>query len=154
MLTQNETYTLAAPGPVPDRQEAPHLHDAILDPTKKFLLSPDLGADLIRVFKISGGSWTAQTPVTAVAGSGPRHGGFAVLGGNTFFYTVNELSNTITGYKVTYESGAPSFKFLFDISTHGLGGSVPTGTKAAELEISVRSSSPCTCTSSFSRDRG
>ncbi|KAJ1325363.1 beta-propeller fold lactonase family protein [Microdochium nivale] len=135
-LQKNETYTLAAPGPNPSRQEAPHLHDAILDPTRKFLVSPDLGADLLRLYRVNGNSWTAITPVKAVAGSGPRHGGFAVLGGKTFFYSVNELTNTITGYKVTYKGDSLSFAQILNFSTHGPGGSVPAGTKSAELEIS------------------
>ncbi|KAF2712819.1 putative isomerase YbhE [Pleomassaria siparia CBS 279.74] len=136
-LAQNVTYTLAAPGPIPDRQEAPHLHDAILDPTSAFLLVPDLGADLIRVFKISPDlSWTATTPAKAVSGSGPRHGAFAVLGKKTFFYTVNELDNSITGYTVSYASSGPSLTQILHISTNGPGASVPAGTKAAEIQVS------------------
>lgn len=143
---QLETYTLPAPGPVPDRQDVPHLHDAILDPTKAFLLVPDLGSDLVRVYKIpvagNASSVAEVTPIKAVPGSGPRHGGFAVVGNNTFFYHVNELSNTITGYTVAYGWGsAPVFTRIFDFSTHGPGGSVPKGTKAAELVVSVRTPS-------------
>ena len=134
---QKETYTLAAPGPVPDRQEAPHLHDAVLDPTKKFLLVPDLGSDLVRVYKINGTSVTAVTPLKAVPGSGPRHAAFAVSDGNTFFYTLNELSNTISGYTVAYKDAGPEFTRVFDFSSHGPGGTVPKGTKAAEIVVSV-----------------
>jgi 6-phosphogluconolactonase (cycloisomerase 2 family) len=47
---QDLTYTLAKPGPNPARQEAPHPHEALLDPTGKYILVPDLGADLVRVF--------------------------------------------------------------------------------------------------------
>lgn len=140
---QLETYTLPAPGPVPDRQDVPHLHDAILDPTKQFLLVPDLGSDLVRVYKIPAGVASASvkevTPIKALPGSGPRHGAFAVVGTNTFFYHVNELSNSITGYTVAYKGdAAPEFTRIFDFSTHGPGGSVPKGTKAAEIVVSVR----------------
>ena len=132
------TYTLAAPGPNPDRQEAPHLHDAILDPTNKFLLSPDLGADLVRVFKLGSSlTWTAATPAKAVAGSGPRHGAFAVVGKNTFFYTLNELDNSITGYSVTYKPNDLAFDQIFHIGSNGPDTKVPAGTKAAEIEVSV-----------------
>lgn len=139
---QLETYTLPAPGPVPDRQDVPRLHEAILDPTRQFLLVPDLGSDLVRVYKIASGAATASVkemaPIKAVPGSGPRHGAFAVAGSRTFFYHVNELSNTISGYTVSYAGyGAPKFTRIFDFSTHGPGGSVPTGTKAAELVVSV-----------------
>ncbi|KAK7940819.1 uncharacterized protein PG986_013206 [Apiospora aurea] len=137
-LSQNETYTMAGPGPVPDRQDVPHLHHTILDPTKKFLVVPDLGADLLRVYALQKGSieWAEIDPVKALPGSGPRHGVFATAGTKTFFYVLNELSNTITGYKVTYAKGALTMDRLFDFSSHGPGASVPAGTKAAELKIS------------------
>jgi len=134
---QKETYTLAAPGPVADRQDAPHLHHAILDPTKKYILVPDLGSDLVRVYKINGTSVWAVAPVKAVPGSGPRHGAFAVAGSSTFFYTLNELTNSITGYTVAYKDAGPEFTRVFDFSSHGPGGSVPKGTKAAEIVVSV-----------------
>ncbi|KAK8050028.1 Lactonase- 7-bladed beta-propeller-domain-containing protein [Apiospora phragmitis] len=126
------------PGPVPDRQDVPHLHHTILDPTKKFIVVPDLGADLLRVYALQQGSieWTEIDPVKAVPGSGPRHGVFATAGPKTFFYILNELSNTISGYRVTYKRGALKMTRLFDFSSHGPGGSVPAGTKAAELKIS------------------
>lgn len=140
-LLHNDTYTLASPGPVPDRQEAPHLHDAVLDPTKKFIVVPDLGSDLVRVYKIgpSPGTVTPVAPVKAIAGSGPRHAAFAVQGPNTYLYTVNELSNTITGYAVSYKGETPEFTQILDVSTHGPGGSVPKGTKSAEIVVSVSS---------------
>jgi 6-phosphogluconolactonase (cycloisomerase 2 family) len=130
---------MAGPGPVPDRQDVPHLHHTIIDPTKRFMVVPDLGADLLRVYALQKGSiaWTEIDPVVALPGSGPRHGVFATAGPNTFFYVLNELSNTISGYKVTYAPGALKMTRLFDFSSHGPGGSVPAGTKAAELKISV-----------------
>ncbi|KAK3376167.1 Lactonase, 7-bladed beta-propeller-domain-containing protein [Lasiosphaeria ovina] len=138
-LQQQETYKLASPGPVPDRQDVPHIHDAILDPTGQYLVATDLGADLLHIYKISNDAKnvTELTPVKAVPGSGPRHGAFATAGKNTYFYNVNELSNTITGYSVSYDNKTgPAFTRLFDFSTHGPGGTVPAGTKAAELVIS------------------
>ncbi|RWA03833.1 hypothetical protein EKO27_g11273, partial [Xylaria grammica] len=44
---QQFKFNMTAPGPNP-RQNAPHPHAAHVDPTGKFLLVPDLGADLIR----------------------------------------------------------------------------------------------------------
>ncbi|RWA08166.1 hypothetical protein EKO27_g6946 [Xylaria grammica] len=37
-LVQNETFTLDQPGPNPERQDVPHPHQAILDPTARFIL--------------------------------------------------------------------------------------------------------------------
>jgi 6-phosphogluconolactonase (cycloisomerase 2 family) len=130
-------------GPVPSRQDAPHLHDAILDPTKRFIMVTDLGSDMIRIYTIGrdGLSWSQLPPIGAEPGSGPRHGAFAVAGDNTYFYSVNELGNSITGYIVEY-AVAPnafpiSFAELFTMSTHGPDGMVPAGTKAAEIVVSV-----------------
>ena len=136
----------------------PHLHDAILDPTGQFLLVPDLGSDFVRVYAITPDTigWVELDPIKSIPGSGPRHGAFAVFGGKaddkgrrssgdekTYFYMVNELSNTITGYAVTYgEEASVEFEQLFDYSTHGPGGSVPNNTKAAEIEVSVSISRP------------
>lgn len=66
------------PGPVPDRQDVPHLHHTIVDPSGEFIVVPDLGADLLRVYKLSADSieWTELPPQKAPAGSGPRHGVF------------------------------------------------------------------------------
>lgn len=139
-LLKQTAYTLSSPGTVPDRQDAPHLHDAILDPTKKFILVPDLGADLIRVYKVDASAASAAAEVgaiKAVAGSGPRHIAFATAGDKTFLYSLNELSNTITGYTVAYKGDAiPEFTAIFTFSSHGPDGSVPAGTKAAEIEVS------------------
>ncbi|TVY86954.1 putative 6-phosphogluconolactonase, partial [Lachnellula willkommii] len=51
-LLQNFQFTLSAPGTIPDRQDAPHPHEALVDPTDQFIVVPDLGADYIRVFSI------------------------------------------------------------------------------------------------------
>lgn len=79
-LNQIFPYTLSAPGPNAARQDAPHEHEAILDPTGQYVLVPDLGADLVRVF-----SWDQTTlklkqldPLHATPGSGPRHAAFWV----------------------------------------------------------------------------
>jgi 6-phosphogluconolactonase (cycloisomerase 2 family) len=132
---------MAAPGPVPARQDAPHLHNTVLDPSGKFILVPDLGADLVRVYAIQANStsWKAQTPVKAVPGSGPRHGAFVVSGGSTFFYTLNEVGNSITGYNVTYSAdwSMISLSQFFTFNSHGPNTTVPVGTKASEIQVSV-----------------
>ena len=97
---------------------------------------PDLGSDLIRVYKLDGLSWTAQTPVQAVKGSGPRHGAFVKSGAETYFYSFNELDNHITGYKVTYPTGGIALEQVEYVPSHGPGTSVPAGTKAAEINAS------------------
>ncbi|KAI1460274.1 putative isomerase YbhE [Annulohypoxylon moriforme] len=138
-LVQNETYTLAAPGPNADRQEAPHPHEAILDPTASFILVPDLGADEVRIYQADADTLglTPITPLTVRPGSGPRHGTFLVTPEKTYFYLISELANTITGYETIYnEDKTLSFNEIFYIPTHGENITLPEGTGAAEIVVS------------------
>ncbi|KAH6659535.1 Lactonase, 7-bladed beta-propeller-domain-containing protein [Truncatella angustata] len=135
---QNRTFKLQQPGTVPDRQDAPHPHEALLDPTGGYILVPDLGADLVRVFRVEEGglNWTAIDALVAAPGSGPRHATFLVTGNRTYLYLIQELANTITGYDVTYNSDSTlGFTELFTITTHGAGGIVPSGAAAAEITL-------------------
>ncbi|KAI1470325.1 putative isomerase YbhE [Daldinia caldariorum] len=138
-LLHNETYTLAGPGPNPERQEAPHPHEAILDPTASYVLVPDLGADLVRIYQADA-STLGLTPIAPLAlrpGSGPRHGAFKVTADKTYFYLVSELGNTITGYEITYNDNKTlSFDELFSIPTHGEERKLPEKTGAAEILVS------------------
>lgn len=141
-------FEMDAPGPDPDRQDAPHPHQAILDPTGKFILIPDLGADLVRVYSFDGktGDLTAQSPLVAKPGSGPRHGAFFTWKSKqckkrcTNFYLVSELENTVTTYSVAYGKGGNlTFTETAVISTFG-DGPTPDGAAAAEILVSVRAS--------------
>lgn len=136
------TFTLDGPGPDPERQDAPHEHQAILDPTGQYVIVPDLGADLVRVFSFdSTGALTEEDPLEAKAGSGPRHAvfwtGASYYGNSTYFYLVSELANTLTTFTVTYPpSGGISFTEVDETSTFGEAPQ-PAGAAAAEIEISV-----------------
>ena len=139
VLSQNETYSLSSPGPNPGRQQAPHLHHTIVDPTGQFILAPDLGADLIRIYKVKERSiaWEQIAPGVATPGSGPRHGVWVEQAGNNFFYSLNELTNTITGFRATYRDSGLALTKMFDIPAQGPGSSLPSDTSAAELVASV-----------------
>ena len=142
-LLQEFTFTLSHPGTDPDRQDAPHPHEALVDPTDSFIVVPDLGADLVRVFSIDPATskLTESTPFNAVPGSGPRHGSFLVSDGTTYFFLVTELGNTVTSYTVTYGEGTLTFNEVF---TSGIFGTEPTpeGAAAAECVLSVSFSCP------------
>ena len=137
---QNITFNLTQPGPVADRQAAPHPHEAILDPTGQYILVPDLGADLVRVFCFDEGSLYEHDPLKVLPGSGPRHAAFWTPGQNasegTYLYVVTELTSTVTGYKVDYlPQGGLGFTQVYN--TTSLGGSpVPNTTYASEVAVS------------------
>ncbi|APA12909.1 hypothetical protein SS1G_08383 [Sclerotinia sclerotiorum 1980 UF-70] len=141
-LAPLQTITFTMPGPGPDplkRQLTPHPHEALLDPTENFIVVPDLGADLVRVFSIDPKTalLTEKTPYTAPPASGPRHGAFHVTDCNqTFFYLVSELGNTVTSFAVSYENATAGMTFT-KIDTHGIFGNqtTPEGAAAAECLI-------------------
>ena len=139
------------PGPNAERQDAPHPHGAYLDPTGRFVLVPDLGADFVRIFGINQhtGELKEVSPLVTKPGLGPRHlafwtpknaSGAQVVNGKVevYCYLVSELMNSLTGYKVTYsESGSMEFTSVYEESTFGGQEPGPDGSKASEIAISV-----------------
>ncbi|KAK3390956.1 Lactonase, 7-bladed beta-propeller-domain-containing protein [Podospora didyma] len=136
---QADTFVLPHPGVNPARQESPHPHQATLDPTGRFLLVPDLGSDLIRIFALdlTNLGYTAVAPLVVAPGSGPRHAAFLVSRNQVFLYVISELANTITGYKVSYYAAGLGFSQFYISSTHGEGQPPPaSGASAGEITLS------------------
>ncbi|KAF5677644.1 phosphatidylethanolamine n-methyltransferase [Fusarium heterosporum] len=133
-----QEFNLPKPGPDPSRQEAAHPHAAVVDPTGQFILVPDLGADLIRVYAVDaeGLGVAERTPLAVGPGSGPRHLAFVVKEFKTFMYLVTELANTIVGYEVVYGGKFITFKEIWSSGTHGEGKDVPRDAAAAEIALS------------------
>ncbi|KAF1969870.1 3-carboxy-cis,cis-mucoante lactonizing enzyme [Bimuria novae-zelandiae CBS 107.79] len=134
-------FTLAQKGPN-SRQDVAHPHEALLDPTGKFMLVPDLGADLIRIFSIDANSGTLTSCGSGKAdpGDGPRHGQFFWTKPDStqpqILYTLNELGNSVSSWNITYPSGAGgciSLTKLQTLSTYAPGTKGGPTTKAAEL---------------------
>ncbi|KHJ36112.1 putative 3-carboxymuconate cyclase [Erysiphe necator] len=126
------------PGPNP-QQDVSHPHQAILHPTGKFVVVPDLGSDLIRVFSIDEKSHlTEQKSFSVPAGSGPRHGAFVQVGESTsqktYFYLISELANTVSSFSVS--STEDSLDFTPVSSNDVLDQAPPKGLASAELVIS------------------
>ena len=107
--------TLAAPssvqqdfgsGPSP-RQTGPHPHEVVLDPSRRFLLVPDLGADRVFLYrfdaetrKLSPGNPAFES---LPPGSGPRHLVFDPQG--RFVFLVSELSSEVRSYRWQPDGG-------------------------------------------------
>lgn len=92
------------------RQKGPHAHSVDFDATGGFLVSADLGADKLFVYKYDAatGRLAANEPPAAVAepGAGPRH--FAFHPGGRLAFAINELTSTITSYTWNRSSGTLS----------------------------------------------
>ncbi|KAK4150433.1 hypothetical protein C8A00DRAFT_18029 [Chaetomidium leptoderma] len=139
-VLQLQKFTLAQRGPNP-RQDVAHPHEAHVDPTGKFIIVPDLGADVLRVFKIdsSSGQLTACSEGKADAGDGPRHIKFwKSADGLQKAYVVNELGNSVSAWDVAYpsdESGCLNLKKTQTQSTYAPGKKGGSTTKAAEVRV-------------------
>jgi 6-phosphogluconolactonase len=92
-------------GPNRQRQDGPHPHFVITDPTNTFLMVPDLGADQIVIYKtdLEAGRIEPHGAGRSPAGAGPRHMKFHPNG--KFAYVVNELDLSVTAYKYDEKAG-------------------------------------------------
>lgn len=141
---QSFTYSMTGPGPNAARQDASHPHGVTVDPTGQYILVPDLGADIVRIYYINpmNGLLHSVDPFIASPGSGPRHAVFWTSPGSTssdsdvYFYLVHELSNTLTGYRVSYKKHGMTFSQIFEGGTYG-NHTAPSGSKVAEISITV-----------------
>ncbi|KAF2469788.1 putative isomerase YbhE, partial [Lindgomyces ingoldianus] len=134
-------FKMDRPGPRPDRQDKPHPHSAFTDPTGAFMIVPDLGADLTRIFKINKdtGILTACPAISSLPGDGPRHGLFNKVGSVLKYYSLNEVSSSMGVYDVVYPSnGADCLSLVLVQTISNYGPSVPLGSvtvKSAEIRI-------------------
>ncbi len=114
------------------RQEAPHAHSTWFHPTKKEIISVDLGTNQLWYSKIDESKkeliFTNQKTLDMKEGAGPRHLTFHP--NNKWIYVLNELNNTISLVKEKEES------YYIDTSIS----TVPEGfkeyTKGADIHIS------------------
>lgn len=154
---------MTRPGKVA-QQDSPHPHEVFLDPTGSFIVSPDLGADLLRVYAIDGpsGKLSECPSLNITFGSGPRHGVFWTDGtdrsagvthsrkmaavGETMLYLANEIGGTLMVFDVSYSrSGCLSFEKTQTVVPYP-GGVMPEGATPAEISrigdefyVSIRS---------------
>jgi 6-phosphogluconolactonase len=99
------------------RQKEPHAHSIDFDPSGRFAVSADLGADRVFVYRYDpkGGGLRAglHPAVAATPGAGPRHVAFRPDG--KFAFAINELASSITSYRWDGERG--SLTTLGSVST-------------------------------------
>jgi len=90
------------------RQQGPHAHAFVIDPTNTYAYAPDLGIDKIMIYKLDhehGKLIPNDPPFAAVKpGSGPRH--FTFHPNGKLAYAIQELSSEITTFVFDQETGA------------------------------------------------
>jgi 6-phosphogluconolactonase (cycloisomerase 2 family) len=88
-----------------DRQEAPHCHAVVFDPSGGYVIGVDLGTDMVKSFEYAGGELVEVSAATVAPGSGPRHAAFHPNG--EILYVINELTATITA--IAFDPAGGSF---------------------------------------------
>ncbi|MGV0094933.1 lactonase family protein [Streptomyces californicus] len=83
-------------GPDPDRQEGPHAHQVLADPSGTWVVGVDLGTDAVRVCALdpATGSLTLHGETALRPGTGPRHLAFHPSG--SLAYVLGELEPVLT----------------------------------------------------------
>lgn len=93
-------------GPNKERQEGPHAHAVLPDPTGRWAVSVDLGTDSVRVCELdaAGGELEIERELGLRSGIGPRHLAFHPDGGHA--YVINELDSVVTVCRFDAEKGS------------------------------------------------
>jgi 6-phosphogluconolactonase len=92
----------------PERQQGPHAHCIVLDPSNRFAYSCDLGTDKIMIFRFdarNGKLLSGEPPwVQVEPGAGPRH--LAFHSGGKYVFVLSELRSTVTAFTRDPEKGS------------------------------------------------
>lgn len=102
---------------VPRRQQAPHPHSIIVDPTNRYVFVPDLGMDKIIIYQLDlrqGKLKPNDEPwVQVKPGAGPRH--FTFHPDGRYAYVINEIDSTMTAF--AYDEGRGALREIQTLST-------------------------------------
>ena len=127
----------AGKGPNAERQEAPHAHCILPDPSNRFALAADLGADRVFVYRLDldGKSLLHVEGGDALMrpGAGPRH--IAFHPNLPLVFVANELDSTVATLRFDAERGALSPLDTLSTVPAGWGG---TGTNyPADIHVAA-----------------
>jgi len=117
---------------VKDRQQGPHVHNAILSENEKYLLYTDLGTDKVNIMRYKASKNPPLTPadpafVSVKAGNGPRHMVFSA--DYKYLYLVQEIGGVINTYN--YDNGKLTQVQSVDMLTPAMKGNI--GSAAIKL---------------------
>jgi 6-phosphogluconolactonase len=121
-------------GPVPGRQEFAQAHGSAVDPTGKYLLVADIGADRVFIYRFERANRTL-TPAGSAAlppGSGPRHLLFDARG--RFMYLLTDLSSTL--HVFSWDATLGQLQPLQSLSTYPTGYDGKDTAGGAEIAMS------------------
>jgi 6-phosphogluconolactonase (cycloisomerase 2 family) len=136
--TSHYNYNDTLKGPNPGQPFA-RAHSVYPDPSGKFLVVMDYGADKVRSYKINGTNLIPGDVIYLNPGTGPRHATFFSHNATsqTYLFILSEFLNTITTVNVTYNdrNGTMGFSEISRV-TGTFGGNTIPKAKAAEIRVS------------------
>jgi 6-phosphogluconolactonase len=99
----------------PERQNSPHVHCILPDPTNQFAVAVDLGIDKLMIYRmdLEAGQLHEHAEVKLQEGSGPRH--LLFHPNDRTAYVICELNSTLVAYR--YDSEAGTFDELQSVRT-------------------------------------
>ncbi|MDP4096000.1 lactonase family protein [Paenibacillus sp. P96] len=115
-----------------DRQEGPHPHSIVPDPSGGYVMICDLGLDEVVVYRLEEGKLVTHREAELPPGSGPRHLVFHPT--NKFVYVANELNSTVTAFIYNEQTG--KLQPVQHLSTLPEGAVVPDNT-AADIRVTA-----------------
>ncbi|KAI5922166.1 putative isomerase YbhE [Camillea tinctor] len=135
---QSFHYFMDKPGPNATLQDKPYPHGIVADPTGKFVVVLDRGADALRTYSVGWDDRLVELgPHFTEPGNGPRHGVFVKGTSKTFFYMLGELTNSLHGFEALYrEDGSLGFRQFYNNSAYQTGFGDAAG--GAHLLLSTR----------------
>lgn len=139
MTLQKQIPVGGDPGPVVGRQDSPHPHEILLDPTGDFFVVPDLGTDTVLV--IDSAKFEIVNRITIdPPGAGPRHGSFFPLGKDTkatHFILACEIASLVKVFELDYTGDSLDFKEIQSRSTFGADFPPANATSASAGELVI-----------------
>lgn len=122
-------------GPRADRQERPHAHCVVPDPSNRWAAAADLGIDLVSVYALDARAGTLTPAHTAAVrpGAGPRHLAFHPSGRT--LYAVGELDLTLITLAFDPATGALGAAESVPLLPTPPAAPTPPGSTAADLHV-------------------
>jgi 6-phosphogluconolactonase len=121
----------AGRGPIADRQSAPHAHCIVADPSNRFALAADLGADRVFVYRLDANDNSIRHVEGGDAimrpGAGPRHIAFHPT--LPLVFVANELDSTVATLRFDAERGR--------LSPLDIGSTLPSGATATNYPADI-----------------
>ncbi|KAI6085537.1 putative isomerase YbhE [Hypoxylon rubiginosum] len=130
---------IVVPGEPNPAQGAHHPHQALLDPTGRYFVIPDLGGDSVHVLDSKDDKYEITNTISLPVGSGPRHGGFITDGDTHYYALATELSSELYLFELKYDDDKLNLTQVQKQSTYGAAFPPANATSAAAGELVVAS---------------